>query len=71
MDFAVAFHLRVKIKESEKKKHVLGSCRRSKKATEHEVNGDTNNNWRTWRGHQILGKGTGRLGNWRTRPSNL
>ena len=36
------------------------------KAVEHEDGGDTHCNWCTWNGPQRLGKGAGRVGNWRT-----
>ena len=36
------------------------------KNMEHESDGDTNYKWCTWNNPQMIGKGTGRLGNKRT-----
>ena len=54
MDFAVSTDHRVKLKESEKDRQVLGSCQRTKKNVEHEDIGDTNCNWRASNGFQRL-----------------
>ena len=49
-----------------KQRQVLGLCRqRTKKAMEHESNSNTNYNWCTRNNLQRLGKGAGRVGNWR------
>ena len=37
-----------KQKKKQKEKQVLGPSQRSKKAVEHDGNGDTNYKWRTW-----------------------
>ena len=46
--------------------HVLRPCQRTKKAVEHEGNGDTNCNLHACYGLQKLGRGTERIGNQRT-----
>ena len=54
MDFAVPVDYRVKIKENEKRQ-VHGLRQRTKKAIEHEDDGDTNYNKWTWSTTQTLG----------------
>ena len=44
----------------------LRPCLRTVKSVEHESDGDNNCNWRAWNDLQRLGKGTERVGNWRT-----
>ena len=48
-----------------KERQVLRSFERTKKIVEHEGDGNTNCKWNTWNGPQRLGKGTGRVNNWR------
>ena len=50
---------KVKIKGSKKIAKILGPCQRTKKAEEHEGDGDTNFSWCAWNGHQMLEKRTG------------
>ena len=42
---------------------VLGLCQGTKKAVEHEGDGDTKCNWCSWNGPQKLGDYFGRVGN--------
>ena len=44
VDFVILADHRVKIKETEKKRQILRSCLRTKKAMEYEGNSDTNCN---------------------------
>ena len=60
VDFAV------KIKENEKRDQYLDLARELKKGMEHENDGDNYCNCCAWNGPQRMGKGIGRLGNWRT-----
>ena len=53
----------------QKVKQVFGPCLRTKKPMEHESDGDTNCNWRTWNDSQRLGKETEGVGNRRTNPN--
>ena len=46
-----------------KKRQVPGPCQRTKKAVEHECDGDTSCNWHTWNCPQRLGKEVERVGN--------
>ena len=46
-----------------KERLVLGPCLRTKKATEHEGDGDTNCHWQTWNVLQKIGQWAGRTGN--------
>ena len=46
----------MKIKEKEKRDKYLDLAKELKKALEHEDDGDTNCNWRTWNGFQKHGK---------------
>ena len=64
-DFAVSAGHRVKIKENEKKKkiQILRSLQRTKKAMEHEGDGDTNCNWCTRNDLQRISKRTRGVGN--------
>ena len=71
MDFADPADNGVKIKENEKKDKYLNLTRELKKATEHEGNGDTNCNWRTWNDLQRLGKRAGRVRNRTTNRNYL
>ena len=67
MDFAIPADLRVKLKESEKKKKkVPRPCARTEKTMEHEGSGDTNYNWCTRYNPQRIDKGIERIGNKRT-----
>ena len=50
MDFAVVADHRVKIGESKKERQELRFCQITKKAVEHESDGDTNWNQYTWNG---------------------
>ena len=62
MDCAAPTGYRVKIKENEKNKQIIGPCEK-KKIIENVSNGDTSNNWSVWNGPQSLSKGTERVGN--------
>ena len=70
---AVSVVHRVKIKEKEKERQVLGPCSGTKKAMENEGDGDANCKWRTWNVPQRLGKGDWK--SWKSedelRPSNI
>ena len=46
------------------------ACKRTKKATEHEDDGDTNCNWCVWNIPQKIAEGTVRLKNQRTREDH-
>ena len=50
----------------QKEIQVVGPCQRTKKAVEHQGDGDTSCIWRAWNGTQRLGKGFGRVGKWTT-----
>ena len=67
MDFGLPADYKVKLKESEKKNKYFDLARKLKKKTmEHEGDSYTNRDWRFWYSHQMVIKGTGRLGNKRT-----
>ena len=53
----------VKLKESEKRYEYLDLARELQKSMEHECDGYINCNWYTRYNHQMIGKGTRRLGN--------
>ena len=55
------------MKESEKRDKHVDLARELKKTVEHEIDGDTNCNWRVQNSHQGIGTGTGSQGNKRTR----
>ena len=63
MDFPVLADYRVKLKESEKGVKYLDPARELKKTMENINDGDTNCNWCAWCNHQIIGTGTGGVGN--------
>ena len=48
VNFAIPANHRVKIKENEKRDKYLDFVRELKKVIEHENDGDTNCNWKTW-----------------------
>ena len=50
VDFSVRTDHRVKIKEAKREKKYLDLARELKKAVEHDYDGDTDCNWRTWNG---------------------
>ena len=57
------------LNENQRKRNerqILGPCRRTKKAMEHEDDGRTNCNWCTWNNPPRINKGTRKLGNKRT-----
>ena len=58
-------------KKIKRETQVLGPCLRMKKAVEHEGDYDTNYDWQTWNGPQMLGKGTGRIGNQSSNQDHL
>ena len=53
-------------KRKQKARQVLELFERIKNALEDEGDGDTSCDWCTRNGPQKLGKGAGRVGNWRT-----
>ena len=71
VDFAVSVDHKVKIKESKKRDQYIDLARELKKTMKHEIDGDTNYGWCTWNNHQRINKGTGKLGNKRTRGDYL
>ena len=62
VNYAVPTDHRVKIKENEK---------RTKKAVEHEDEGDTDYNWHTWNSPKRFGKRAGGVGNKRASGDHL
>ena len=68
MVFSIQANPKVKFKKSEKGDEYLDLARELKIETmEHEGDSDTICNWCAWYSHQRIGKGTGRLGDKRTR----
>ena len=51
----------MKTKENKNDRKLLETCRKTKKAVEHE--GDRDTNWCTWNGHKRLCKTTGGIKN--------
>ena len=45
---------------------MVSTARELKEAVGHKDDGDTSCNWCTWNSSQQLGKGAGRVGNWKT-----
>ena len=58
------------VQEDEMHKY-LDLTKELKKTMEHKGDSDTNCNWCNWNNPQRIGKGSGRHGNLRTRPSRL
>ena len=54
----------------QKVKQLLPSVQRTKKTMEHELEDNTNCNWRIWKDHQKFVKGTERNGNRWTNQDN-
>ena len=54
---------REKNQRKRKERKVLEPSKRTKKAVEHEGNGDTNCNLQVWNSPKKLAKGAGRVGN--------
>ena len=67
VNFAISAWPYVKTEGKRKEKKVRRRCERTEKTVEHESDGDTNCNCCSWYSHQRINKGTGWLGNKRTR----
>ena len=61
----------IEYKGKRKERQVVGLSQSTKKVVEHEGDGDTNCNWRTWNSLPKLGKEAGRDGNQRTDRDHL
>ena len=59
---SVSVDHRVKIKESEKNRQIIGTCQRALKAGEHKGDSDTICSSYTWNSSQRIGKKTGGIG---------